>query len=143
LDIKEFAEKYRVRTRRDSCNEDIITGKLGHIYEHSTAKLGVLFMPSAPRARLWSVVKSKGTAAGMTIRQNTESEGTLLFDPASPEQAKPALTLVRIKTKRIMSEAQALVLAKARIRLPQTIALEGVSAARTHEPAENDKRVAA
>jgi len=42
-------------------------------------KLGLLLMPSAPRARLWSVTKAKGTAAGMAVRRNGDSEGTLLF----------------------------------------------------------------
>jgi len=130
VDIKEFAEKYRVSARRDADGTDIVAGKLGHMYEHSAVKLGVLFMPSAPRARLWSVVKARGMAAGMTVRQNGDSEGTLIFEPNDAEQARLAIKLVRIRPKRILTDEQRSVLAA---RLSKGALRKGTSAHITHE----------
>jgi hypothetical protein len=104
--LRTFAEKYRLYTKLDIDGTTIIAGKLGHVYEHSETQLGLLFMPTAPRARLWSVTKTKGTAAGMVARQKADSEGTLLFDADSPEQARLAVSLVRARPKRILTEEQ-------------------------------------
>jgi hypothetical protein len=126
VDIKEFAAHYRLQVRRDVDGTDIISAKFGHLYEHSALTLGLLFMPSAPRARLWSVVKAKATAAGMTVRQNGDTEGTLLFNPASPEQASLAIRLVRARQKRILTVEQ-------RSALAERLHRKGTSAARNVE----------
>jgi len=128
--IRSFAEKYRLYTKLDTDGTTIVAGKLGHIYEHSETQLGLLFMPTAPRARLWSATKAKGTAAGMLLRQNAESEGTMLFDSNSPEQARLAVTLVRARPKRVLTDEQRSALAE---RLSKGALRKGTSAARTHE----------
>jgi hypothetical protein len=130
MSIESFGEKHRVKVRKDTDGTLIVAGKLGHIYEHSAEKLGVLFMSAEPRARLWNTVKAKGKAAGMTVRQNGDAEGTMLFDPANPEQARLAMKLVRVRAKRLISEAQRLALFKARSKRAEIIAPEGGSAAR-------------
>ena len=133
MDIKKFAEKCRLQVRRDVDGTDIVAGKLGHIYEHSAVKLGVLFMPSAPRARLWSVIKTKGTAAGMAVRQNGDGEGTLLFDPANAEQARLAVRLVKVRVRRVLTDEQRSALA-ARLAVARNSAHKrGTLAARKHE----------
>src|SRR5437868_4643956 len=111
---------YRVATRRDVDGTDIIGGKLGHIYEHSDQQLALLFMPLAPRARLWRLTKAKGTAAGMSLRQNAESEGTLLFDGGSPEQARLAISLVRARPKRVLTDEQRSALSERLSKMRQT-----------------------
>lgn len=130
MNIESFSEKYCVKIRKDADGTLVVPGKLGHIYEHSAEKLGVLFMPSAPRARLWSLVKAQGTSAGMAVRQNGESEGTLLFDPANAEQARLALKLVRGRAKRVMSAAQSQALAEGRARSPLTLGEKALEASR-------------
>ncbi len=130
MGIRSFAEKYRLYTKLDTDGTTIVAGKLGHIYEHSETQLGLLFMPTAPRARLWSATKAKGTAAGMLLRQNAESEGTMLFDSNSPEQARLAVTLVRARPKRVLTDEQRSALAE---RLSKGALRKGTSAARTHE----------
>ena len=128
MDLRTFSEKYRVATRRDVDGTDIIGGKLGHIYEHSDQQLALLFMPSAQRARLWGLVKAKGMAAGMTLRQNADSEGTLLFDADSPEQARLAISLVKARPKRVLTEEQRSALAERLSKTRQVPLKNGTSA---------------
>ncbi len=128
MDLQAFAETYRVATRRDVDGTDIIGGKLGHIYEHSDRQLALLFMPAEPRARLWGLVKAKGIAAGMTLRQNADSEGTLLFDGGSPEQARLAINLVKARTKRFLTEEQRSALAERLSKIRQVPLKNGTSA---------------
>jgi len=131
--IRSFAEKYRLYTKLDTDGTTIVAGKLGHIYEHSETQLGLLFMPTAPRARLWSATKAKGTAAGMLLRQNAESEGTMLFDHNNPEQARLAVTLVRARPKRVLTEEQRSALSERLSKARSHLHREDTSAARTHE----------
>ena len=133
MGLRTFAEKYRLYTKLDTDGTTIVAGKLGHIYEHSETQLGLLFVPTAPRARLWSATKAKGTAAGMLLRQNAESEGTMLFDSNSPEQARLAVTLVRARPKRVLTEEQRSALSERLSNARSHLHRKGTSAARTHE----------
>ena len=133
MGLQSYTQKYHLHIKRDVDGTDIVAGKLGHIYEHSDSQLGLLFMPPAPRARLWSKVKTKGIAAGMTVRQNGDSEGTLLFDAADPAQARLAIGLVRARPKRILTDEQRSALS-ARLAVARLSAQKnGTLAARTHE----------
>lgn len=143
MGLRTFAEKHRLYTKLDTDGTTIIAGKLGHLYEHSDTQLGLLFMPTVPRARLWSVTKAKGTAAGMVVRQNADSEGTLLFDANSAEQARLAVSLVRARPKRVLTDEQRSALADRLSKARSHLQKNGTSAARTHETFGNDKGVAA
>lgn len=112
MNIREFAVQWRLRVARDECDELVISGKRGHIYEHSSAALGLLFMPG--RGRLWANAKKKIVAAGFTIRQDGEEEGTALFDPLNSGQVRLAIKLTGVKTSRVPSRAQLEALRKAR-----------------------------
>jgi hypothetical protein len=131
--LKDFVEKYRLHTKLDADGTTVIAGKLGHIYEHSDSQLGLLFMPTKPRARLWSTTKAKGAAVGMTVRQNAESEGTLLFDADEPVQARLAIRLVRARPKRVLTEEQRSALSERLSKTRSYLHRQGTSAARTHE----------
>jgi hypothetical protein len=131
--LRTFAEKYRLYTKLDTDGTTIVAGKLGHIYEHSEGQLALLFMPTTPRARLWSATKTKGTAVGMVVRQNAESEGTLLFDANSAEQARLAVSFVRARPRRILTEEQRSALSARLSKARSHLHKEGTSAARTHE----------
>jgi len=141
--IKEFAEKYRVRTKRDSCGEDIITGKrvpkdmpkrveyACHVYDHGDGRFGLLLLLKTKRA--WNNAKKELTAAGFTIKQNGDTEGTALFNPEDQTQAGLAFKLARIRARREMTpEARAA--ASERLRLARlTPVKQGVSSARNDE----------
>ncbi len=86
MDLKKFAQAYRLKTKLDECGDVIIQGKQGHLYEYSATELGVMFMPSTRTPRSWTAVKKSAEAAGMTLRQNADSEGGYLFDPGNEGQ---------------------------------------------------------
>jgi hypothetical protein len=141
MNLEDFAAKYHVKTRRDECAETIIPGKLwkqqskasridGHqIYEHKGGQFGLLLMfpgdsgeeiGGSGKSAKWGNACKKLIAAGFTIRQNGDAEGTALFNPEDKAQAKLALKLAGIKTRRQLSPerkaALASQLAAARVR---------------------------
>lgn len=113
--VKSFAEIYRVRAKQDDCGELIIPGSLrcapgrleyaSHIYDHGDSKsFGVLLTFQSKRA--WNNAKRRLLAAGFTLGQDGDTEGTALFDPHSDLQAKLALKLARVRTIRTLSPQQ-------------------------------------
>lgn len=72
-----------------------------------------MFIPSgAIRPRLWHASREKGLAAGMTLLQDGDWEGTLLFDPHDGNQAKLAIKIAGIQPSRNSSAAELMNLAK-------------------------------
>jgi hypothetical protein len=117
MTIREFAEQYRCRLKRDGCGEQIIPGKVGQIYDYGTGRFGALFMPSGkPRSNLWGRVRRKLTAAGFQLLQNGDGEGCLLFDPTDATQTALAIRAVGARRKRVLSEGQLAVLARTAFR---------------------------
>jgi hypothetical protein len=121
MDLKTFAEKYRVHTRIDSCGDTIIPGKQfckdmpttrqvngrpepiveyrSHIYDgFADGRLGLCLLLAT--IRRWTHARKTLEAAGFTIKQNGDQEGCALFDPDNPIQARLALKLAGIKTRR-------------------------------------------
>jgi hypothetical protein len=115
--IQQFAEHYRLRTRRDECGVEIITGKLklprtsapdrieyaSHVYDgFDDGSLGVcLFYPTARR---WNAARRTLVAAGLTVKQDGDIEGCLTFDPASRQQVRAAMKAARIRPRREAKE---------------------------------------
>jgi hypothetical protein len=101
MTIQEFADRYRVRVRRDSCGDDIIPGKQfakdmpkreeyrSHIYDNGDGRFGVCLVYSTSVRN--TTVKPRLTACGFTIGQVGHSECTALFDPANEQQARLAM----------------------------------------------------
>ena len=50
--------------------------------------------------KTWGNFKRAAAAAGMTLRQNGDSEGCLSFDPEDNEQANLALKIAKVRPKR-------------------------------------------
>jgi hypothetical protein len=111
--IDQFAERYRVKLRLDSCGEKIIPGRQWqadmpkripkrqehrcHIYDHGDGKhFGVCLMFETKKQ--WSYAKKKLVAAGFTMCQDGDTEGTALFDAANEQQARLALDIARVRT---------------------------------------------
>lgn len=131
MTLVEFAEQYRVRTRQDECGETIIPGKMwkvqpksnfagpnrlwqygNQIYEHGNGQFGLLLMfpvdngkeiGGSGKSAKWVNAQKKLIAAGFTIRQKGDAEGTALFNPEDKAQARFALKLAGIKTRRQLS----------------------------------------
>lgn len=103
--VKAFAQNYHVRAKRDACGEIIVSGRVGHIYDHCDSRqLGVLLMFQSKMQ--WTYAKRKLLAAGFTIGQDGDTEGTALFDSTNPALSRVALRIARVKVRRQMSPAQ-------------------------------------
>jgi hypothetical protein len=101
MTIKEFAAKFKLRTKRDEDGEDIVLAKLGQIYAYSDTQFGVMFLTKS--ARLWNSRRQECEAAGMPCTQDGDTEGTLLFDPENKDQAKVAIRAVGARRKKELS----------------------------------------
>lgn len=114
MNINTFAEEHKLAYRRDPQDGTvIIPARLGQMYEYNNTRLAVMFMPTGnPRPRLWSSVRGRCLAVGMTLLQNGDAEGSLSFDPSNEEQSAVAITVVRAKRKRVASPTQLANLAK-------------------------------
>jgi hypothetical protein len=113
--IKSFAEIYRVRAKQDDCGELIIPGSLlgasgrsdysSHIYDHGDGnRFGVLLTFQSKRG--WHFAKRRLLAAGFTLEQDGDTEGTALFDPHNDLQARLAFKLARVRAIRTLSLEQ-------------------------------------
>jgi len=132
MKLIEFAEKYNLKVKKLE-GELIIPGRrlkrndgryrdpnprylldclLGHIFEYSSTRMGLLFMPRRPK--VWKNMSRKLVAEGFEIRQNGDWEGTATFDPANPAQTRLAIKAIGARKKRQVSKAQLSNLARLR-----------------------------
>jgi hypothetical protein len=109
--LNKFALKYRFNIKHDPGDgTDIIHGSEGnsHIFQYGDDLLGVMIMPDTDTAHRWNSARSAFVAAGMTICQDGDCEGTATFDSENAEQGKLAIRYAKIKRKRAVSETQRL-----------------------------------
>ena len=111
--IRAFAEKHRVKTRRDSCGELLIPGKQfctdmpqrvdyrSHVYEYGDARFGLCLLLASKRR--WTFAKRKLMDAGFELAQDGDQEGCGLFNPADTKQVRLAFRLARIRPRHVMS----------------------------------------
>jgi hypothetical protein len=99
--LKNFAEKYHLKIKRDECGDVIIPGIIGHIGDGYGKLLGLYV--NAETSKAWTFTRRKLESAGMTIRQNGDVDGVAVFDPANREQARLALKVTKVKTRRMAS----------------------------------------
>jgi hypothetical protein len=105
--LKAFVAKNRLKLRKDIDETSIVLGRTGQIYEHSDGVLGVMFMPaSAKTADKWCNRRRAGVAAGMTVHQDGDREGTLHFSGANKAGGKLAIQIAGCKKKRFLSATQ-------------------------------------
>ena len=105
--IHQFAERYKLRVKKDECGDPIVQGSLGHLYEYGESMLGVCFMPPGkPRPKKWVSICRACEAVGMTLRQEGDTEGCLSFHPANRAQARAAIKAVGARPKRQMTPEQ-------------------------------------
>jgi hypothetical protein len=119
--LQQLAEANWLRIKRDDCNDQVIPGKLGDVWEDDERMAVTIYEDLPDREitkRKWTYCKRACLGVGMTLEQDGDREGTLLFDPGNAEQVETAIRAARIKKKRIMSPAQTEVLARARESSP-------------------------
>jgi len=111
MNLETFAEKYGLRTKRDRDGLPTVPGRLGHVYEGFPQGLGACFLPPTPKdhwgkwtPKAWGNFRRAGLAVGMTVLQNGDSEGCLMFDPANPEHVTIVRKALGLKVRRRMSE---------------------------------------
>jgi hypothetical protein len=98
--FSQFSEHYWLRVKRDDCGDPIIRGKLGHLYEYSAGRIGIVLEAPSKSAALDATLRSRkrrAIAAGFNLRQEGDSEAILLFDPADTKQARLAIQLIHAK----------------------------------------------
>jgi hypothetical protein len=106
-DVQAFADNHRLKTRIDGDGTKIIPGRDGQIYEYDADVLAVMYRPKgdAWKPKTWGNARRACLALGFTLLQDGDSEGCLSFDPTNKAQAKLALKVAHIKTRRIPSPA--------------------------------------
>jgi hypothetical protein len=104
-----FADRYRLRIKRDACGDLIAPGKLGHLYEYGAGLAGLVLEDTQNGqsiARSLLARRRKALAAGFRLHQAGDGEAILLFEMNNPAHEKLAITLVAAKRRRIPSPAQ-------------------------------------
>lgn len=75
-----------------------------HVFDYSNGQsFGLCLLLETTRK--WESYKRRAVAAGFILRQDAETEGTLLFDPANKAQVRLAFKLAGIKPKRVSARA--------------------------------------
>lgn len=57
MNLTDFAEKHKLKTRKDACGETVIPGRLrteSQIYQYSETELGLLLSPEAKTPGKWT-----------------------------------------------------------------------------------------
>ncbi len=102
--LAQFAERKRLRIKRDEVGDLMIPGRIGHLYEHDCGAFGLMLMsPNGDDPRLDSTLRSrmrKAVQAGLALHQRGDHESTLTFDPENKQHAGLAIRLIGCKRKR-------------------------------------------
>ena len=110
--LRALAARHRLRIHRGDDSEPEILGRAGAIYEHGPERLAVMVQVTTPRR--WNSRRRAMVKAGMVCLQDGDCEGCVAFNPLNAEHVTLAIRFARVKPRRVLSEAQALVLARAR-----------------------------
>ena len=116
--IEQFAERFKVKTRRDECGDTIIPGKQHKFADgqssifggYDNGQLGVALLFGTKTK--WTYARRKLEEAGFFVRQLGETEGVLTFDPANAPQARLAIKTAGVRTKKNMAPPSAAQLAQ-------------------------------
>jgi hypothetical protein len=106
MNVEEFAEKYRVKVKRDECGERVTAGKgRSNIFDgYEDGEFGVCLMFES--ARKWGFARRKMEALAFKIRQDGDTEGIATFDPTDRKQAALAIRLGGARRKRSVTASQ-------------------------------------
>lgn len=94
MDISTFADQFKLKIKRDNCDEYFIPCRRGQIYDHGNGQFAVMVIGPAATPRTWSAVRRTLVAAGFTLHQDGDSEGTLSFDPDNAKRSRLAIRVM-------------------------------------------------
>ncbi len=104
MTIITFAEKNRLRLRRDECGDPIVVGKLGQLYQHDDGLVGLVLMsPNGDDPGLDNTLRARTRKAlreGLELHQRGDYESSFLFDAENKQHARLAIRLIGCKRKR-------------------------------------------
>jgi hypothetical protein len=107
--IEKFAKEHRLKVTKDSCGDDVVVGRLyprdANISEFGGGMLAMCWLTWESRKAKFNSVKRECLEAGMTLHQEGDDEGIFLFDPSNSKQATLAISSVKAKVKKQVSEA--------------------------------------
>ena len=117
MTIDTFAEKFRLKITRDECGDRIIEGRRGHIYVDA-GQVCAMWLNTTPilKTRLMPL-GGKLWMGDVSLLHGKRVQDIWIKD-IRPEQIRLLIRLPGCKKKRIPSEAQLAVLAKASSLLP-------------------------
>ena len=73
-----------------------------HVYDgFADGRLGLCLLLTTKKR--WTWARKKLLASGFTIKQDGETEGCALFDPANPEQVRLAFKLAGIHPRKVLN----------------------------------------
>ena len=104
MNIAQFAEKHRLRVKRDPCGDQIAVGKTGHLFQFDENLMGLaLISPNGDDPKLDNTLRSRTRKAlldGMELHQGGDYESIFLFSPENRQHARLAIRLASIKRRR-------------------------------------------
>lgn len=89
--VRDFAKEQRLKIETQTDGSCCIRGSRGEIFQYDESQLAVLV--SAETTRAWTAARKKLIAAGFTLYQDGDWEGSALFDPENADQANLAIEL--------------------------------------------------
>lgn len=141
MTLRNFADHYRLKLRRDDCRDEIIQGRAASfVCDGYGERLGLCLIFNTPR--MWASAKKRLLAAEFEICQDGDTEGIATFNPADRVQVRLALKLAGVRPRKQASQAQLAALAAARDRLKsrQTPATEGFRTLDSTQPSQTGQR---
>jgi hypothetical protein len=115
--LEAFAAKHRLTTVRGP-DERYVKGRHGFITEFSPSRLHLILSPGTGNTGWWNNRRRIAVGHGMVIDQDGDTEGSLIFDPASPGQTRTAIRLSGARTRRAPTDAQLAALRRPGSRTP-------------------------
>ena len=102
--LAQFAERKRLRIKRNEVGELMIPGRIGHLYEHDCGVFGLMLMsPNGDDPKLDNTLRSKMRKAlreGLELHQRGDYESSFLFDAENKQHTHLAIRLIGCKRKR-------------------------------------------
>jgi hypothetical protein len=118
MNLQQFAEKYKLKIKKDTCGDEIILGKahkaLGakrpedHPHIYYANKSIIAFLVFATKAKWTSAKKRLEVTNGgpLDLVVNAEAEGLLKLNTDNTKLINLVLKLARIRVKRQLTEEQ-------------------------------------
>jgi hypothetical protein len=112
MTLQEFAEKYKVKIRKDSCDDHGVYGKVKgakrtednhHVYTSGGEFFVYLNFPTVGR---WNNTRKRLMAAGADPFMTCTYDGLMTFDPENATLVRLIFRISKIRVKREMTDEQ-------------------------------------